>query len=201
MNDLASSTPTSNDPPNQLEPWQEPGSLPLSDHRKERFANLLVLGMGPTDAHEKAGYSRNSGNAARLKQSQAVSQRVQWLTLEAAKLTIYDAAWIKDRLARHADALTRISVDPDTGEKIPGPMFNASAGNRALELLGKEHGMFKEKVELGGQVQVANLDLLRRLTPEERAAIKATLLAAAEREAPADVQSVDETQGVLAVDK
>lgn len=154
---------------------------PLRTLKHERFANLIVRGKSVSDAYVAAGYKKNAGNAKRLFSQQDVRDRVEWLMIEAAKLTVYDAAFIKDRLAQHAVNLTETEIDEETGRKKAGPLFNASAGVRALELLGKEHGLFKEKIELGGKVQVANRELFEKMTPEERATFRAMLVTAASR--------------------
>lgn len=160
-----------------------PGAEPLPNHRQEAFANLLAKGNPIAASYAKAGFKPSAGNATRLGKDERVQARVLFLKEQIAAATVYDTAWIKGRLARHAEVLTELTVDPETGEKKPGPLFNAHAGARALELLGKEAGLFKDKIELGGKVQVENTTLLRKLTPEERASMREMLRAAAEREA------------------
>jgi phage terminase small subunit len=61
--------------------------------------------------------------------------------------------------------------------------------NAALTELGRHFGLFKDKVEISGQVQIANVELLQKLTPEERAEIRSILVGAATREA-GDAQGV-----------
>lgn len=55
----------------------------LKNSKHERFAQLLVHGrdddgrpMTVTDAHEKAGYRRNDGNASALSQRPDIQERV-----------------------------------------------------------------------------------------------------------------------------
>lgn len=170
-----SSTKTSPDPAQAPDP-----SLPLKNTRQEKFAYFIVRGSDVGEAFIKAGYPKNKSNANRLMKDPAVVARIEFLQTQATLLTVYDATWVKDRLARHAEALTEVIVTED-GSKKPGPLFNPSAGNRALELLGKEHGMFKDKIELGGKVQIANRELFEKLTPEERANLRAMLITAAAR--------------------
>lgn len=158
-----------------------PGARPLKNLDHERFAHMIVRGLKVVEAYEEIGNTGHPQNARRLRRKPDVAARINFLMTEAARVTVFDAAWIKDRLARHAEHLTEVVVDPKTGIKKPGPLFNASAGARALELLGKEAGLFKDRVELGGTVQVANRELFARLTTEERQVLRTMLVAAAAR--------------------
>lgn len=168
-------------------------SRPLADERHERFAQLIVRGKAQIDAHEAAGYARSSGNASTLRKNLLISARIEWLLAEAAKVTIYDAAAIADRMARHAWNLTETIVD-ENGKIMPGPMFNGSAGARALELVGREHGLFKEKIELGGKIGLQNAELLNQMTKAERDEMRAMLVAASARlPAPANSNQAEET--------
>ena len=171
---------------------------PLLNLKHERFCNLLVRGKDRMDAFEAAGFPRHRGNVIRLLKRPEVKARIDYLLEQAAKVTVYDAAWIKDRLAKHAENLTEYLEDED-GTKRAGPLFNASAGVRALEMLGREHGMFKEKIELGGRVQVANRELFEKLTPDERSSLRSMLMAAASRlPAPAANENEDQpARGVV----
>ncbi len=156
------------------------GSRALRNEKHERFCLLILKGKTRNDAYRLIGNKSNTSNAKRLLAQEDVQDRIAWLRDERAKAQVYDSAWIKDRLARHAEHLTEVIVDED-GTKRPGPMFNPSAGARSLELLGKEHGMFKEKIELGGKVGVQNTEVFERMTPEERAMMRTMLTVAAAR--------------------
>lgn len=182
--------------PNHPETPAEPGSKPLKNANWEKFAHRISWGVGQAKAYEIAGYPKaesNASNASKLAKNPKVAERVEWLKLQAAQRHVYDQQRIKERLAYMADALSEIRVDPDTGDRRPGPMFNAQAAARVLELLGREQGIFKDRVELGGNVQVANAEVFRRMTPSERAFFKEMLVNAAQRapvpandDAPAD---------------
>lgn len=167
----------------------------LKDPQHEVFAQALAKGAKRIDAYVAAGYKRLHPNSIRLSKRVAVAARVKWLLEQAAKATVIDAVWVQSNLAQHAQNLIHVITDPKTGEIKPGPMFNAAAGNRALELLGRQYGLFKERIELGGKVQVANLELLRKLTPEERTYLRDMLQAAAERApTPANDDEPDEDE-------
>jgi phage terminase small subunit len=51
-------------------------SGPLKNPRHERFVQFLLEGESATDAHEHAGYTRDDGNAARLRANPRVVERL-----------------------------------------------------------------------------------------------------------------------------
>lgn len=172
------------DTPDTAQTPVEPGSIPLKNAKWEKFAHRISWGVGQAKAYVIAGYPDTPGkdtNASRLAKNPQVVQRVEWLKLQVAQAHVYDAQRIKDRLAYMADALTEIRIDPDTGNRQPGPMFNAQAGARVLEALSRIEGLFKDKIELGGKVQVANREVFERMTPTERAFMKELLVKARDR--------------------
>ncbi len=173
---------TETDPPENPQTPEEPGSKPLTFAKHEIFAQRVAVGVSHIDAYEVAGFARNSGNAGRLAQKEQVQQRIMWLREQIALAAVFDAGWIKTRMGQLADALTEIAIDPTTGIRKPGPMFNAHAGARVLELLGREQGIFKDKIELGGEVRLANREVFERMTPSERGFMREMLVKAMQRQ-------------------
>ena len=172
------------DTPTQAETPVEPGSIPLKNAKWEKFAHRLSWGVEQGPAYVLAGYPDTPTkytNASRLAKTPIVSQRADWLRLQIAQAHVYDAAKIRGRLAEVADALSEIRINPDTGEREPGPMFNATAAKGFLELLGRAEGLFKDRIELGGKVQVANREVFERMTPVERQFMKELLVKARDR--------------------
>jgi len=133
---------------------------PLDNQRHERFAQELAKGFAADKAYETAGFKPNRGNAATLKQKQSISNRVSEIlaeresihaqaTAEAIKSTALTKEWIiqtlMENVARAMQA-TPVKTD-DEGEAIGEYQYQGSVANRALELLGKELGMFIERTE------------------------------------------------------
>lgn len=67
---------------------------------------------------------------------------------------------------------------------------------KAVDMLAKHLGMFVEKIELGGKVEVTNTDLLAKLTPNERGMMRHLLTNALERQTPAN-QNAEAQAGVV----
>jgi hypothetical protein len=184
--------------PKPEKPKDTNGSKPIQNFKHERFAQLLARGFNIKDAWEKIGNDPNfPKNAYRLKANKKIIERVKYLLAKGAERSIVDASYVKDRLARVVE-LALVTEINEHGQEVLGPTGNLSAASRALELLGREQGIFKDKIELGGEVSVGNRELFARLSPEERAALKATLQAAAmRRPAPANDDAPQAQSGVV----
>lgn len=147
---------------------------PLRNPKHEKLAQELAGGSADADAHEAAGYKRDDGNASRMCHRADVQARVQELRdkvqaciqgdpLPAANVAdavaveklVIDRQWVLDRLAKNVrqcigeEAVTKIirigkskkTMEVTVTERDP------AAANRALELLGKESGMFVDRSE------------------------------------------------------
>jgi hypothetical protein len=110
----------------------------LNNARHERFAQGLAKGLTGDKAYSEAGYKPNRKNAARLKSNEDVKSRVKEIAERAATRVEIDRAWVMDMLRKNAERCL------DDGDDR-----NPNAGNRALELLGKEIGMFVDRRLLG----------------------------------------------------
>lgn len=137
-------------------------SAPLNNAKHEHFAQLVSNGETATRAYELAGYSANGAkqSAARLltnadmrariaylrsKKEQAHGQQVQQVLQEAA----LDKAWVLRRLARIVDmGMAAEPVMDAEGNPIGEFKANLPAANKALELIGKEAGMFIDRKEI-----------------------------------------------------
>lgn len=119
----------------------------LTNSRHERFAQELAKGKSASEAYTLAGFKPNTGNASTLKGTQSILKRVAEIQAEtsemerqatqaAAEALAIDREWVMARLQENA---LKAAEQEDYGPS-----------NRALELLGKELGMFKDKVEHSG---------------------------------------------------
>jgi phage terminase small subunit len=108
----------------------------LTNAKHERFAQELAAGKTADEAYEAAGYAQNRGNAIRLKANESVAARVAELQQRAADGVVLTRQWVIEQL------IDNVTQAKKSGEKIDG-----ATANRALELLGKELGMFVERVE------------------------------------------------------
>jgi phage terminase small subunit len=129
--------------------------LPNAKH--ELFAQELANGKTATEAYVAAGYKANRGNAATLKQDQSISNRVAEIlaerehihaqaTADAIEKTGLTKEWIIERLVENANrAMQATAVKDDDGATVGQYTYQGNVANKALELLGKELGMFVDR--------------------------------------------------------
>lgn len=134
--------------------------MPALNPKHELFAQELAKGKSADEAYQLAGYKANRGNAATLKQNQSILDRVSELlaeresihaqaTADAIKSTGLTKEWVLQTLQENvARAMQATPVKTDNeGAAIGEYKYEGSVANRALELLGKELGMFVERRE------------------------------------------------------
>lgn len=141
----------------------------LKNQRHERFAQLVASGSSLSAAYRDAGYTKkNAGSQAhRLSKNANVAERIAEIKAEIAKQQIAHAVvtrtWVKERLKENA------IVAAAKGEY--------SASNRALELLGKEIGMFVEpagdRIRELAEMSDEQIDQLAREAEREELALRA----------------------------
>ena len=131
----------------------------LGNARHEKFAQEIVKGASQRDAYRTAGYPTKSdaaadASASRLLSNAKVAARVQELQELTQERTIEKAAvskaWVIDKLVENVErAMTAEPVRDAQGNATGEYKYNGSVANRALELIGKEQGMFIDRKEIG----------------------------------------------------
>lgn len=119
-----------------------------ADGNQQRAYRLASPNAKATDKTTKE-------NACRLFARSRVKAELQRLQDAAGKIavakTAIDKAWVMERL--------RTVVD----DCMADGKLNAAGANRALELIGKEFGMFKDQVEHSGNVKITHEEALKLL--------------------------------------
>ena len=119
----------------------------LENPRHERFAQALAAGKTADEAYATAGFKPNRGNASTLKANQSILDRVTELQGRVAEGVVLTRQWVIERLIENAErALQSRPVMDSEGKETGEYRYEGSVANRALELLGKEQGMFVERV-------------------------------------------------------
>jgi len=136
---------------------------PLTNNKHEHFAHLVVKGERPAKAYVVCGYSPSgamqSGN--RLLRKPDVAARVAELksvvSERQVEKTSVDRAWVITRLTENVQRAMQIEPVRDReGNPIGQYTYQGGVANKALELLGKEFGMFypkPEKTDQGPNIQ------------------------------------------------
>lgn len=121
----------------------------LDNQRHERFAQALAAGKTADEAYQEAGYAPNRGNAIRLKTNESVAKRVEELKSRIADGVVLSRQWVIERLVENAERAMQVEAVKDSSGKPTGEYrYEGSVANRALELLGKEIGMFVDRKEI-----------------------------------------------------
>jgi hypothetical protein len=110
----------------------------LTNPRYEKMARELFKGANATDAHERAGFKRNRGNAARINALECIRRRVLELhSLGAAKLVqevaVIDKTYVLQQAYRMFEASAAAALGQD-GEFDPKA---ANVASRFLDQLGR----------------------------------------------------------------
>ncbi len=149
----------------------------LRNPRQERFARLVAAGVEPNSAYGQAGY--RSGGSGKRAEAVAVRPGVAARIEELERAwTLEDPAddakrpaegpgraWVVARLVETAErALQAVPVTDRKGEPTGEFTYQGSVALRALELLGRELGMFSDRKEPpeGGVEALSDEDLERR---------------------------------------
>jgi hypothetical protein len=107
---------------------------PLPNPRWERFTRALFEGATADEAHTKAGYSKNRGNASRLKANESVSTRLAELQQEAAvssQVTVESLLRELEHARKRADSLDQLA-----------------ASVKAIEAKAKVSGLLVQRLEV-----------------------------------------------------
>jgi hypothetical protein len=151
----------------------------LKNPKHELFAQELAKGKTLEEAHRAAGYTGNRSAASQLKQKLNISQRVDEIlaareekhaqsTAKAIERASLTKQWVIERLVANVErSMQAESVKDDEGNATGEYHYQGNVANRALELLGKELGMFIDRKEVGEPGEFERIDdpdeLRRRL--------------------------------------
>ena len=132
---------------------------PLDNAQHELFAQEIVKGASQRDAYRAAGYQTKSdaaadASASRLLSNAKVADRVaelqQKVEAKTVEKTAVSKSWVIAKLVENVErAMQAEPVLDNEGNPTGEYKYNGSVANRALELLGKEQGMFIERKEVG----------------------------------------------------
>jgi len=159
----------------------------LCNARHERFAQLVAAGRSAGNAYVEAGYDcarhKARGHGHRLRTREDVQARigellgtqqkiVQEATEQAIEKTAIGKVWVLEHLREVVErAMQQRPVLDHEGRPTGEYRYDGNVANRALELIGRELGMFIKREEHGRPGEFANMtdealrrDLIQMLT-------------------------------------
>jgi phage terminase small subunit len=119
----------------------------LPNARHEAFAHGLARGLSATEAYVNAGYKDSRSSASRLSTNANIVARVAELQQMAAQGVVIDRQWVIARLTENVERAMQIQQVMQGGKPTGEYRYDGAVANKALELLGKEIGMFVERSE------------------------------------------------------
>lgn len=131
----------------------------LKNSKHEHFAHQVALGESPGKAYVIAGYSVTTEASACQSASRLllrnvdVANRVEEIKAQIASLAaqkaVIDKVWVLNELVEIVKmGKSAVPVFDKTGKPTGEYKADLSPANRALELIGKEIGMFVDKTEV-----------------------------------------------------
>jgi phage terminase small subunit len=115
----------------------------LANNRRERFCQLLAQGLTEADAHERAGYRRNDGNASTLAQHPEVQARLKEIKGKIAAKTVITT----ETLINEAEEVRKAAYD--SGQ--------FGAANTAIKGKAILSGKWVERAEIGAPGEYESL--------------------------------------------
>lgn len=141
--------------------------------KQSRFVDEYLVDLNATQAAIRAGYSKKTAysigqeNLKKPEIQQAISE-VQQSRSERTQITqdkvLKDLSELLDICKGRKQVLTTLTVK-NTQEGIintietPTYTFDPSGANKALELMGKHLGMFRDKVDVSGDIVTHDITL------------------------------------------
>jgi len=131
----------------------------LENTRHEKFAHEIAKGTSSREAYKLAGYEpKNDATAdacaSRLLSNAGITRRVaeikEGISVVAIEKTAISKAWVIAKLVENVErAMQAEAVLDPQGNPTGEYKYNGNVANRALELIGKEQGMFVDRKEVG----------------------------------------------------
>ncbi|WNS74245.1 terminase small subunit [Bacillus sp. DTU_2020_1000418_1_SI_GHA_SEK_038] len=135
--------------------------MKLTD-KQELFVQEYLLDLNATQAAIRAGYSKISAKEIGYENltKPHILARIEELQSERSEKLQIDQEWVLRRLVQISDRC--MTTEPvmafdyesksmvETGEY----QFDSHGANKATELIGKHLGMFKDKLELSGDLEI-----------------------------------------------
>ncbi len=143
------------------------------NERQYRFVHEYLKDFDGAAAYKRAGYKATGNsaeaNASRLLRQAKVRETLARVREEIAERTLVDKEFVMKSLRENlARALQRVPVMDKEGNPTGEWVYNGTVANKALELLGKELGMFGDKLEVsGGREPIKQLTVVRTIREDE----------------------------------
>lgn len=134
--------------------------------KQRRFVDEYMVDLNATQAATRAGYSEKTANeqGCRLLANVSIAAVIADRQKAVSNKLELSAEWVLERLVENVDRAMQVAeIKNADGTRTGEYKYEGNVANRALELLGKHIGMFKDKVELSGSLTVRHEEALGEL--------------------------------------
>ncbi len=121
--------------------------------KQRRFVEEYLIDLNATQAAIRAGYSEKTAysQGGRLLKNVEIQAAIQAAYQRRSERTELTQDWVLERLEENIDrSLRAVPAIDREGNPTGEYTYQGNVANRALELVGKHLGMFKERVEHSG---------------------------------------------------
>lgn len=134
--------------------------------KQQRFVEEYLIDLNATQAAIRAGYSERTAHSIGHENlnKPEIRARIEEMQVERSEKVNISAQWVLERLVEvtqmsmQAKPVEKWDYDErkliETGEYV----YDSQGANKALELIGKHLGMFKDKIEHSGSLGVTIVD-------------------------------------------
>lgn len=144
--------------------------------REEAFAQEYVVDYSTKEAAKRAGYKEHSAvkTGNKLLKKERVQRRIDELQAERQQRTKVTADWVRDKLVKNVErAMQAEPVLDREGNETGEYRYQGAVANKALELLGKDIGLFQDNEQQGDQAGEDGLTAAQRVEEAKKRAAKA----------------------------
>jgi phage terminase small subunit len=136
----------------------EASTFPGLNQRQTAFVWNIIEGMSGKDAYIAAGYSARGKSAEAAGSTLLRNHKVQWALArvreELAERTKVTKEYVMQGLKENYErCMQAVEVYDKEGNPTGVWQWQPQAANKSLELMGKELGMFGDKVEVSGGLE------------------------------------------------
>jgi len=140
--------------------------------KQQRFVDEYLADpkLNATQAAIRAGFSKKTAYSIghELLTKDPIKKAIEVAQQELKKRTEITQDWVLNNLKSVAERCMEAEQVVYRGQPVEGAyQFDSSGANRALELIGKHLGMFKDKLELTGKDGGAINTVTRTMTEQE----------------------------------
>jgi hypothetical protein len=114
----------------------------LPNNKHELFAQGLAKGLSADAAYQAAGYKPHRGNAARLRANEIIQRRIAEILGKAAEKAEVNKERLKETVERAMQAVPHLDHE---GNPTGVYTYQGNVAIKALEMLGRELGMFAQR--------------------------------------------------------